>query len=227
MERAILGIPFSLERRNAPIPFYSDRSVPHWVVKPYGEEPNPKEYMHKDTRPEAWDELERYARINPESFKKCFGRAEANLAPSAPAVEVGTVFEFRVVDGDDDLWGSVRIEAPNEGAARIDLDDFLQKEIQGGGDIDLATVKLTLVSPTQQERPRWVDKANGIISTLCKESYAKANINPDGTKRKRHVPYAVPPLAQALVECLGTCDEERAKALFQAVHDFPELSRGD
>jgi len=71
-ERTILGIRFVLERRNAPIPCYSINPVPHWVVKPHGLEPDPKRYMHKATRPEAWDELERYARGNPESFKACF-----------------------------------------------------------------------------------------------------------------------------------------------------------
>ena len=76
LERTILGIPFVLERRNAPIPCYSTFAVPHWVVKPYGQEPDPKSYMHKATRPEAWDELEWYAKANPEMFKKCFGKKE-------------------------------------------------------------------------------------------------------------------------------------------------------
>ena len=74
MERTILGIPFVVDRRNTPIPGYSINAVPHWVVLPYGEEPDPKRYMHKNTRPEVWNELERYAQVNPEMFKKCFGK---------------------------------------------------------------------------------------------------------------------------------------------------------
>ena len=76
------------------------------------------------------------------------------------------------------------------------------------------------------ETPGWTKKANEIIAKLCQESYNKANIKPDGTKRKHHVPYSVPPLAAQLTKCLGNNDEAGAKALFFDLMDFPERSRG-
>jgi hypothetical protein len=64
----------------------------------------------------------------------------------------------------------------------------------------------------------WEDKAASIISNLCTESYRQANLLPNGTWRKKHRPYTVPPLAQQLVDILGLHDrveaEERTKALF-------------
>lgn len=58
----------------------------------------------------------------------------------------------------------------------------------------------------------WRDKANQIIARECLAAYREAN---EG--RKRHIPYRVPPIAQALVDCLREGDEERAKAIFVGI----------
>lgn len=60
----------------------------------------------------------------------------------------------------------------------------------------------------------WRDKANREIAKLCLASWRQANVKADGTIRKRHVPYAVPELAQTLVDCLKRDDEQTAKAIF-------------
>jgi hypothetical protein len=60
----------------------------------------------------------------------------------------------------------------------------------------------------------WQDKAHQIIAQECSAAYRAANQKRDGTWRKKHVPYHVPPIAQALVECLNTDDEVRAKSIF-------------
>ena len=64
----------------------------------------------------------------------------------------------------------------------------------------------------------WQQKAHTIIAELCRQSYHQANRKKDGTLYQRHRPYSVPPMAQALVEALGTNDEEGAKALFHVYH---------
>lgn len=56
----------------------------------------------------------------------------------------------------------------------------------------------------------WRDKAKRLIGNLCRQSYL--SVNRPG--RKRHVPYAVPELAQQLIDCLNRDDEITAKALF-------------
>lgn len=59
----------------------------------------------------------------------------------------------------------------------------------------------------------WQDKVHARIAALCLASYLKANTRKDGKRYARHVPYSVPEEAQALVECLGKDDEERAKSI--------------
>lgn len=58
----------------------------------------------------------------------------------------------------------------------------------------------------------WRDKANEIIARECLAAYRAAN---EG--RNRHIPYRVPPIAQALVECLREGNEGRAKAIFVGI----------
>lgn len=65
----------------------------------------------------------------------------------------------------------------------------------------------------------WRDKANAIISAECSISYRAANFTKVGKKRKKHVQYTVPPIAQALVDCLQKNDERRAKAIFLALNE--------
>lgn len=61
----------------------------------------------------------------------------------------------------------------------------------------------------------WRHKAHEIIASHCKASYMACNKKPDGTMRRRHVPYPVPGIAKALVEALNRDDEHEAKRLFQ------------
>lgn len=56
----------------------------------------------------------------------------------------------------------------------------------------------------------WQDKAHKIIAQECLQAQRAANRQ----RRKQHIPYHVPPIAQALVECLDTDDEVRAKSIF-------------
>jgi hypothetical protein len=60
----------------------------------------------------------------------------------------------------------------------------------------------------------WRAKAETIIYKLCAESEKQANTRKDGKRYKKRRPYSVPSLAKDLVKCLGTDDEERAKAIF-------------
>lgn len=60
----------------------------------------------------------------------------------------------------------------------------------------------------------WRHKAERLIARLARQSFEQANMMRNGKLRKRHVPYALPALAEALVKCLDRNDEERAKALF-------------
>ena len=59
----------------------------------------------------------------------------------------------------------------------------------------------------------WEDKAHRLISAMCLTAYQKANPKPLYGKKKAK-PYQVPALAQTLVECLNTNNEEKAKAIF-------------
>ena len=65
----------------------------------------------------------------------------------------------------------------------------------------------------------WRNKVNQVILALCAEAYKKANILPNGQKRKRHVPYVVPELAQELVKALGEDNEEKCKSLMLWEYD--------
>ena len=62
--------------------------------------------------------------------------------------------------------------------------------------------------------PEWMKKAHRVIGELCLASFKAANQKSDGSYYKRHRPYTVPSMAEALIECLNTEDEERAKAIF-------------
>ena len=59
----------------------------------------------------------------------------------------------------------------------------------------------------------WQDQVKRAIGALCRVSYLQANLLPNGKLRRRHVPYSVPDVAQDLIDCLNTDDEERAKAI--------------
>ena len=58
---------------------------------------------------------------------------------------------------------------------------------------------------------QWEKKAHKWIHELCKESYINAN-----KKRKKHVAYSVPNLAEELIHCLKNNNEEQAKFIFLA-----------
>ena len=64
----------------------------------------------------------------------------------------------------------------------------------------------------------WRDKVHKVINALCRQSYLKANMLPNGQLRKRHVPYTVPQEAQDLIKCLNSNDEVAAKSLI--MHDY-------
>jgi hypothetical protein len=68
--------------------------------------------------------------------------------------------------------------------------------------------------PWRAESSLWRTKCHEIIYKLSEASYRQANYLPNGRKRKRHVPYTVPALAEELVDCLYKDDEHRAKSLF-------------
>jgi hypothetical protein len=71
---------------------------------------------------------------------------------------------------------------------------------------------------TIQPDKAWRNKAHRVIYALCQQSYLQANLLPNGTLRKRHVPYSVPDEAEQLVKCLQNNDEETAKSLF--LHNY-------
>ena len=64
----------------------------------------------------------------------------------------------------------------------------------------------------------WRDKANNEIASMCMAAYLQANTKKDGSRYKKHRPYAIPELAQQLVDCLGNHDQKageiRAKQIF-------------
>lgn len=57
------------------------------------------------------------------------------------------------------------------------------------------------------------DKVNEAVAAMAQEAYRQANTTKAGTRRKRHVPYALPELANAMVKALNTDDEAEAKRL--------------
>lgn len=60
----------------------------------------------------------------------------------------------------------------------------------------------------------WAKKAHREIGKMCAESYRQVNQKPDGTWYNRHRPYAVPEVAERLIQCLNEDDEVTAKAIF-------------
>lgn len=73
----------------------------------------------------------------------------------------------------------------------------------------------------------WEKKAHRIIGKLCFDAHNKANPkNSNGIRPKKKKPYAVPALADELVQILGMSDEkeaeERAKAIFVKLAIIPE-----
>lgn len=70
----------------------------------------------------------------------------------------------------------------------------------------------------------WQDKAHRVIAECCKTSYLHSNQMPNGRLRKRHVPYAVPALAEDLIGCLKRNDEVQAKALFIRLAFSPDFA---
>lgn len=73
----------------------------------------------------------------------------------------------------------------------------------------------------------WEQKAHRIIGQYCRESYLAANPYAPGGRlrhrsagrKRKHVPYATPEIARALVQALGNHDhrarEEECKRLFE------------
>ena len=62
----------------------------------------------------------------------------------------------------------------------------------------------------------WRSKAHRIIADECHAAWLKANTKQDGKRYRHRRPYAIPALAEMLVACLNTNDEERANRLFIA-----------
>jgi hypothetical protein len=60
----------------------------------------------------------------------------------------------------------------------------------------------------------WRDKAAEEIGKLCRAEYLRVNTTKAGKRRKKHVSYSVPAIAEELVECLETDNEYRAKQIF-------------
>jgi hypothetical protein len=56
----------------------------------------------------------------------------------------------------------------------------------------------------------WRQKANDIIAAESRAAYLAANT----PKRKRHVPYRIPEIAESLVRALDSDDEHECKRLF-------------
>jgi hypothetical protein len=60
----------------------------------------------------------------------------------------------------------------------------------------------------------WQQKAHAVIAELCAAAWRRTNLDRHGRPYPKHRPYPRPADAQALVECLNSNDEERAKAIF-------------
>lgn len=65
----------------------------------------------------------------------------------------------------------------------------------------------------------WEKKAHRIIAAMSRAAYDRANRLPNGSLRKKRVPYVLPEVARKLVECLGKNDEETAKSIFLFDYD--------
>lgn len=68
----------------------------------------------------------------------------------------------------------------------------------------------------------WQAKAHRLIGEMAREAYRVAGNRPG----RKHRPYSLPPVADALVMALGENDEEKAKALFVVLDCIPELGNG-
>lgn len=67
----------------------------------------------------------------------------------------------------------------------------------------------------------WQAKANRLIGEMAREAYRLAGNRPG----RKHRPYSLPPVADALVKALGENDEVAAKALFVVLERIPELGQ--
>lgn len=100
-------------------------------------------------------------------------------------------------------------------AKRLEAEGMGPMELEGRLKHKPGTVgSLERTHGIQKRNDAWRGKAEKIIAELSRQSYEQANRLPSGQLRKKHVPYSTPTMAQDLVECLNTHDEERAKALF-------------
>jgi hypothetical protein len=70
----------------------------------------------------------------------------------------------------------------------------------------------------------WEEKAHRIIGALCLKAYREKNIHSDGTRYKKHRPYAVPEAANSLVKCLSSGDEVMAKHIFMYDYEVSQLT---
>jgi hypothetical protein len=61
----------------------------------------------------------------------------------------------------------------------------------------------------------WQNKAKDIIAKYARQAYLQANQLPNGKIRKKHLPYTVPEICEALIDALNKDDEHEAKRLFQ------------
>jgi hypothetical protein len=59
----------------------------------------------------------------------------------------------------------------------------------------------------------WHDAVKAVIAEQCAEAYRMTNTTQNGGRRRRHVPYHVPPLAKAMVDALNRDDEHEGKRL--------------
>ena len=64
----------------------------------------------------------------------------------------------------------------------------------------------------------WREKAKRLIAAFARQAYERENRLPNGKLCKIYRPYALPEVAEELVRCLDTNDEERAKSIF--VHSY-------
>ncbi len=76
---------------------------------------------------------------------------------------------------------------------------------------------------------QWRGKVERAIAAMCLASYKQANTSKDGTKKRKHVPYAVPEAARRLVDCLGMHDqcaaEHEAKSVMMYDYDVQQAMR--
>lgn len=80
------------------------------------------------------------------------------------------------------------------------------------------------MKPTKEVMMSWQNKVSRVIQALCQESYDSAQTSKSGKRYKKHHPYTIPTEAEALVNCLDTNDEERAKAMMLYNYQIKQLS---